>query len=66
MELIVVFNLGMDAAKAGLPRVAPETIEYPIISQYHPTRIETVKLDDYGKRRWVNGWDAETYVSNRH
>jgi hypothetical protein len=63
MEMTVVFNKGRDAFANGLPRVAPETIEYPLRTKWHAAnginenRTQTVRLPDHAKREWLRGYD---------
>lgn len=60
METIFFFNKGRDAKRAGLPREAPETIEYPIISQYVPFHYETGGMSIHQQREWLRGYDHAT------
>jgi hypothetical protein len=59
MEMIVVFNQGYKAAKAGEPRVAPESIQYPIIHYVTKqiTHYEKALLDRMSKQVWLQGFD---------
>jgi hypothetical protein len=59
MDYIVVFNAGRDAAKAGEPRVAPATIQHPIVSRYEAYRKDTLNLSDHAKREWLAGFDRQ-------
>jgi hypothetical protein len=58
MELIVIFNDGKDAARAGQPRSAPQSVKYPVVSQYHPTYEIDVSLTKDLAREWLRGYDA--------
>lgn len=58
METIVIINKGRDAAKAGLPRVAPETIDYPIVSRYVPYHTVEANLSPHMQKLWLEGYDS--------
>jgi len=51
MELIVCFNHGRDAAKAGALRVAPDALD--------TTAYGRVTMSKDAKREWLIGYDHE-------
>ncbi len=61
MEMIVVFNNGFHAAKAGEPRIAPASIQYPVIDYVTKqiTHYEETFLDNISKRVWFQGFDKK-------
>jgi len=60
METIFFFNKGRYAKVEGLPRVAPETVEYPTFDYVTKKQIgaETVKLEGEWLALWFRGYDA--------
>ncbi len=57
MQTIVVFNNGRDAGRSGLPRSAPDEIDYPVVSRYQPYHTVKAALSDWMKREWLRGYD---------
>ncbi len=59
METIVVINAGRYAARDGLPRIAPETIEYPCHDYVTKlvTHYDTAHLDRRMQQYWLSGYD---------
>ena len=59
MEMIVVLNKGFHAAKAGEPRIAPSSIQYPVTDYVtkQVTHYDEVTLDNISKRVWFQGFD---------
>ena len=57
METVVIYNMGLDAMSAGLPRVAPNEVEYPIVSRYQPYHTVSAALSSTLKAAWLDGYD---------
>lgn len=51
MELIVIFNAGRDAYRAGRSRKAPNLVNYP--------GHEFLRMDEHCKREWLRGYDHQ-------
>jgi hypothetical protein len=58
MEMVVIYNMGRDAAREGAERVAPGAVDYPIVSKYQPFHYQRCNLSDYAKRQWLSGYDS--------
>jgi hypothetical protein len=61
VETVFLFNCGRFAAKDGVERIAPETVEYPTINRdtQKIIRTDSVKLDAWDKDQWLKGYDHQ-------
>jgi len=57
METVVIFNMGRDAARAGVERIAPENVMYPIRSIYVPDHEVEANLSLSLQKAWLDGFD---------
>ena len=61
METVFFFNCGRFAYGDGVQRIAPETVEYPVMGwgddRHKLIRKETIKLTDWEKGLWLQGYD---------
>lgn len=59
METVVIYNAGKSAFLAGAPRIAPDEIDYPIVSRYEAYRIDRMTLSAHTKQHWLEGYDRK-------
>lgn len=58
METVVLYNLGIEAAKNGGPRICPDEIDYPVRSKYRSETSEKAWPCDYMKQQYTRGFDS--------